>query len=364
MGIAATGISVIIGSLAMVPALATPARVAPAPAVVTKYTAPGYLYAVAAAASNNAWAVGSAGNGDEDKILLLHWNGSAWARVTRPAVLTGAGSLSGITVVSAKDAWAVGSAGRDTDPRSLLLHWNGSAWSQVTSPAPVAHAVLSGVTATASGGWAVGSYYTSQAAIGYFPLVFRLTGSKWARVTTSLGGDSSLGAVATTTTGATFAAGDHVGMITGLIARWNGHAWAWIKELPTYQGLSDLAAGPGGVAFVVGENGSGHGTATISLRWTGRAWQQAPVSKPYGPLNAVAFAPGGTAWAAGSAYPHSLIERWNGHEWAHVTSPSADDQLAGLGFSAASYGWAVGVTFTSSGQPRTVILHWNGSTWG
>lgn len=364
MGIAATGIAVIAASLAANTARAVPAQAVPAHAASTKYTAEGTLSGVAAAANNNAWAVGQAGsNNGTPKILLVHWNGSAWSRVTKPSVLTGAGTLSGITVVNAKDAWAVGSTGSLTAPHSLLLHWNGSAWSEVTSPAPVRDAGLSGVSATASSGWAVGYAYTGQAAIDYSPLVFRLTGSKWTRVKTSLGLDATLGQVATTTTGATLAVGDAAGMITGLTARWNGHAWGWTSKLPTYEGLFGLAAGPRGIAFTVGENGATVSPA-ISEEWTGNAWKKVTVAAPKGSwLSAVTFAPGGTAWAAGYAYPHSLIMRWNGREWTRVTSPSPDDRLAGLAFSAAKYGWAVGSIYNSSGNPQTVILHWNGSTW-
>jgi hypothetical protein len=85
-------------------------------------------------------------------------------------------------------------------------------------------------------------------------------------------------------------------------------------------------------------------------------------------LNAVAFAPGGTAWAAGS-YPsggslRTLVMRWNGKAWTRVTSPgAAGEELNGLAFSAASYGWAVGDTTSASGSGKTVILHWNGKAW-
>ena len=361
MGITATGISVIAASLAAMTAHATPA-----PTASTKYSTNGVLNGVAAASNSNAWAVGYTDVNYSPKILMVHWNGNAWSRVTSPPVLSGtAGQLSAITVVNAKDAWAVGSSGTLGTSHTLLLHWNGSAWSRVTSPAPVGDdAALNGVSATASSGWAVGYYYHGgQAAIDCYPLVFRLTGSKWTRVKTSLGSDAALGQVATTTTGATFAIGDLAGMITGLIARWNGHAWAWAKGLPTYQGLQGLASGPGGIAFVVGPNGSGSGSPVVALEWTGHTWKNVPVSAPYGSLNAVAVAPGGTPWAAGSIYPHSLIMRWNGSKWVHAISPSANDQLAGLGFSASNYGWAVGSTSNSSGKPETVIVHWNGSSW-
>jgi len=69
---------------------------------------------------------------------MLHWNGSTWSRVIKPAVLASAGQLAAITVVSASDAWAVGFTGTPTSQRTLLVHWNGTAWSQVTNPAPIA----------------------------------------------------------------------------------------------------------------------------------------------------------------------------------------------------------------------------------
>jgi hypothetical protein len=57
---------------------------------------------------------------------------------------------------------------------------------------------------------------------------------------------------------------------------------------------------------------------------------------------------------------HALILRWTGKTWDRVSSPGAASASAvnGLGFSAASYGWAVGAS--GSG---TLVLHWNGSTW-
>jgi hypothetical protein len=63
---------------------------------------------VAAGSAAHAWAVGYSGLLARSKVLMLHWNGAKWSRVTRPQVLTGPGALRAITVVSAKDAWAVG----------------------------------------------------------------------------------------------------------------------------------------------------------------------------------------------------------------------------------------------------------------
>lgn len=338
----------------------------------TSYSTTGGLLGVAAAANNSAWAVGYAGGISSPKILMLHWNGSAWSRVTKPSVLNGsAGQISAITVVNSKDAWAVGFTGNPVGTiHSLLLHWNGRAWSQVTSPAPVKDGALSAVTATTTGGFAVGYYYTGGSALDYWSLTFRLTGSKWSRIAARTN-DVTLDGVATTSATTTWATANEVGMITGGLAKWNGNGWSW-TPFPVegqYHALYGIAAGPGGIAFAVGANDNYPSSPPLSMEWTGHRWEKVTVSAPTASgLNAVTFAPGGGAWAAGAtsvAGGHTLIVRWNGHEWTRVTSPNPgpQTQLYGIRFSAANYGWAVGYSYASSGAAKTVILHWNGHTW-
>ena len=59
----------------------------------------------------------------------------------------------------------------------------------------------------------------------------------------------------------------------------------------------------------------------------------------------------------------ALIMRWNGHQWGRVSSPSTVGQLTGLGFATSKYGWAVGETNPYTSATKTLIEHWNGSTW-
>jgi hypothetical protein len=375
--IAATGVSVGLASVAASTAQAAPVHpaaahraAAPVPAG-TSYSTNGGLLGVAAAASNDAWAVGYAGRNSSPKILILHWNGSAWSRVTRPSVLESAGQLSAITVVNSRDAWAAGFTGNPLKTiHSLLLHWNGTTWSQVTSPAPVKDGALSAVTATTKGGFAVGYYFTGPSAVDYWTLSFRLAGSKWSRVAARTD-NAGFEGVATTSATTTWATANAVGMLTGGLARWNGKGWTW-TSFPVegqYHALYGIAAGPGGTAFAVGANGNFPSSPPLSMKWTGRKWEKVTVSAPKGGgLNTVTFAPGGTAWAAGStslAAQHTLIVRWSGRKWARVASPNdgPETDLYGIGFSAAKYGWAVGYSFSSSGTAKTVILHWNGRSW-
>jgi hypothetical protein len=379
--VATTAAAALLAGMAVGPARATVApamRGAAEHPAATSYSTVGRLTGVAAASAGNAWAVGAAGSAASEKVLMLHWNGRAWSRVTSPKVLDGtAGELTAITVVSGTDAWAVGvtgAAGSGKD-HSLLLHWNGKAWSQVTSPAPVIGGNLNAVTATAKSGWAVGYVNTNPnapACCAGTPLIFRLTGSKWSRVAEKLGNGAGLNGVAVTAAKTAWAIGMPVAMITGALAKWNGSAWSWVGSFPVqgaYQPLEGIAAGPGGTAFAVGNDNNLPGPP-ISMRWTGKAWQKVTVSAPTeSQLNAVAFAPGGTVWAAGStgfdAGSDAMIVRWSGKAWTRVASPSSgrDVVLSGLGFATAGNGWAVGDATTASGTSTTVILHWNGTTW-
>ena len=73
--------------------------------------------------------------GGPGMTLTLHWNGSAWSRVTSPNAGTSGNLLWGATG-SGNDVWAAGeySNGQFTPGQTLTLHWNGSAWAIVASP--------------------------------------------------------------------------------------------------------------------------------------------------------------------------------------------------------------------------------------
>jgi len=347
------------------------AQASPAAPSGTGYVTGGQLLGVGTAGPASAWAVGYTGTATTPKTLMLHWNGSAWSKVTAPAVLNGSpGQLSGITVVSAKDAWAVGFTGAYPDQRPLLLHWNGSAWSAVPSPKPIVGA-LSAVTATASGGWAVGA--TSQG--NGEPLILRLKGTAWSQVSAPSDPEgATLGSVAITGANTAWAAGDGnlEARITGRLARWNGTSWSWVTSFPilgVYHYLTGLAAGPEGTAWAVGEDLSAS-TVPLSMRLTGSAWVKAAVSLSQAATNGVTVAPGGTAWLFGSASETAggrtatVIARWTGRAWQRVSTPSptSDAEVSGSAFATAGNGWAVGASNLSS-SPNTLILHWNGSAW-
>jgi hypothetical protein len=84
LAIAAAGIPVSLASVVAGPASAAVHPAKAALPAATAYSTAGDLAGVAAASDSSAWAVGYAWTGISEKILMLHWNGSRWSRVTSP----------------------------------------------------------------------------------------------------------------------------------------------------------------------------------------------------------------------------------------------------------------------------------------
>lgn len=276
------------------------------------------FYGVAATSARQAWAVGNFSNPsvqDSQQILIEHWNGSAWRRMSVAGVSSG--GLFGVTATSTRNVWAVGEAG-DPDngsTRTLILHWNGAAWRRVPSPGNVRGAsaeLLAVSAASARDAWAVG--------------------------------DSGVNGQA-------------------LTLHWNGVSW---KKVPT-PAIADGAT-LNGVAdssraiWAVGTASSAP-YQTVILRWKGTSWVRVPSPSPSADGGSQLFAVaavGKVAWAVGYSGVSTLIERWTGTKWTRVPSPnraSAND-LAGVTVVSASDAWAVG-----QGNGQTLILHWNGKVW-
>ena len=119
------------------------------------------LNGVRPVSASDAWAVGddAGASGTHTKTLILHWNGSTWKPVASPNP-GGTGKdnyLFAVAATSARDAWAVGEIVASTGIQTLILHWNGSKWARVASPSPGTASELFAVSATsAANAWAVG----------------------------------------------------------------------------------------------------------------------------------------------------------------------------------------------------------------
>jgi len=148
------------------------------------------LASVTATSARFALAVGAFSSDPASSALeslSLRWRGSAWEQVAspNPGGVTGVAdftSLASVSAVSAENAWAVGD---DTDASSgaldsVVLHWNGSKWARVSSPNPSTTAtyLFSVCAVSAADVWAVGSYYDATTKSDY-TLVLHWNGISW-----------------------------------------------------------------------------------------------------------------------------------------------------------------------------------------
>ena len=100
------------------------------------------LNAIARIADNDIWAVGNTSPfSGGDTTLAEHFNGTSWTVVATPNPGPFGSVLSGVAAAATNNVWAVGSSFADNsfgepDPSTLIEHFNGSAWSVVPSPTP------------------------------------------------------------------------------------------------------------------------------------------------------------------------------------------------------------------------------------
>ena len=360
------------------------------PAAQAATTLPGDLLAVGASSASDAWAVGDNCAPGTCTTLALHWNGSAWSKVATPSPGTD-GSLDAVTVVSAIDAWAVGnycttSACSRAD--TLILHWNGTAWSKVSSPSPSSvNNALSGVVGVSStDAWAVG-YELKGTAGPDETMILHWNGTAWSRVTTpdpSAAGGNFLNAVTATSGSSAFAAGSYynpANVLDSLILRWNGTSWTKVKTPnpgTTTNQFSGVSASSASDAWAIGQAQTA-ASGNLLARWNGTSWSK--VSAPGGStgpgFTAVSADSATDAWLIGQFCPSNCgnpgspvdtaTAHWTGAKWSIVSSPSPSptgrNLLAGVSAVSPGDAWAVGGYPDSSNVQTTLILHWNGTSW-
>ena len=296
------------------------------------------LSGLAAISKNDIWAVGTLLTaGGIEQTLTEHWNGTRWMIVPSPTPVGATNSfLRGVAAVSHGNVWAVGRTQNSSGfSVTLIEHWNGHTWQIVSSPNPTgsANSSLLGVAAVHHDEdvWAVGDFI------------------------------------------------DSAGTFQVLIERWNGHMWQIVPSTaPAGGGLSGVAAVSHNDVWAVGNIEVSIGILRVLIEhWNGHTWQTIPGVNPAGSssvfLNGVTVVSHNNVWAVGNAFGttgscQNLIEHWNGHTWRTV--PSAN--LAGLacfsfnGVAAVPHDedvWAVGNAFGTTGSTVTLIERWNGHTW-
>ena len=163
----------------------------------------------------------------------------------------------------------------------------------------------------------------------------------------------------------------------GLIEHWDGSAWS-VVPVPDASGAV-LLTGVGAVsptnAWAVGVAESSRGVlSALILHWNGERWQVAQSPRPKGIqslFDTVSVTSADDVWASGyrtersTGEVRSLLEHWDGTSW-HVLPARSPGHFSNELFASRSFGdgkaWAGGSSANSSRQePRLLVEHVDGS---
>jgi hypothetical protein len=271
------------------------------------------LNGVAALSPSDAWAVGSAHSGDlpDQTTLVLHWNGTSWGIVPSPSPGTGGhNELFAVAANAPNDIWAVGSLTNSGNyAQTLIEHWDGTSWSVIPSPnVPGVNNELYGVAALASNDvWAVGY----KGVVEFETLIVHWNGSTWTIVPSptpqgfssilsavSASGPNDVWAVGRTRNPNTFRTGT-------LIEHWDGNSWTQVIGFggsgPDHA-LYGVAAATPGDAWAVGDSGA----LALIGRWDGSGWSAFPSPAVAARLFAAAAISSCDVWAVGQRYVENV----------------------------------------------------------
>jgi len=154
----------------------------------------------------------------------------------------------------------------------------------------------------------------------------------------------------------------------------------WISELPqpvvsgtVANDLTSVTTVSACDVFVAGTQQFTGATTALIEHWDGTEWLVTPT--PFLPSDHLHIASihgdaSNDVWAVGGfrdsqGIDRTLILHYDGSSWTQVPSPSPSSDfsdLAGVHAESANDAWAVG-DFDNNGVDQTLILHWNGTNW-
>lgn len=350
-----------------------------------------FLASVSCTSSAACIAVGGrAGHEQRDQILALSWNGARWSpQVPVNANHTQPNDLNSIACASSAQCFAVGSVGNFNfaDHRRLIEMWNGSAWSILAfgNPTGTLNTFLNSVSC---GGpslcFAVGDQ-NDNTDLTPGVLLEKWNGINWA-VQPPLpepAGAAAIGiqAVSCVSPSDCTAVGDaslnNFTQQTTLAEHWDGHGWS-IEPMPALgtsnQPVLTSVSCSGSTCMAAGTVFTPTGVAPLAEQFNGSKWSVTTLVTPAGAsgvaVRGLACTSTSNCYAVGAAgtSPGSsatLIEQWDGTDWAVVSSPNAagDNTLNGIsctsGQSCTAAGWAsTGASTQSTLAMKLSAGHW------
>ncbi len=321
------------------------------------------LMGVAAAAVDDVWAVGSYEVGGQiARPLALHWTGAAWWKVDAPNATSGDNLLNGVAALATGEAYAVGSASSLGTSQPLIEHWNETAWSIVPglpNPGPTVSQLFGVAATSASDVWAVGNYQDTNGQSQ--PLVLHFDGTTWTLVPTpSTGtGSSYLRAVTATSTSDAWTVGEYSngGRLRTLIEHWDGTAWTISPSPNPGAGnniLTDTSAHSPTDAWAVGEANQTSSLQPLVEHWNGSTWATVSTTTlaiPDGRLYSVQATGARALQTVGSQFDASAeqndplaLERHNATWTTQQTWPTTGDtSLSAITQTPSGDLWAAGI---------------------
>jgi hypothetical protein len=286
-------------------------------------------------------------------------------------------AFGGVACPSTTSCYAVGNYGVGSDVKTLAEHWNGSGWALMTTPSPSTYAFLSSVACPAKKScYAVG---TQQTVSGTKPLIEHWNGTLWGiEGSPSVPSTTtSLNAIACPSNTSCFAVSDYSSGsdVKGLIEHWNGSAWSIMSSPnPTsYVLLAGIACAGTSSCYAAGS--STVAGKTLVEHWDSHSWSVMSTPNPSTStataLSTITCPSSTSCFAVGTATTstvHDLVLRWNGHTWTIVGSPqpSGSTSMTPNSITCPSTTSCFIVGFwdhSVSSASKSLIEHWNGSSW-
>jgi len=256
------------------------------------------------------------------------------------------------------------------------------AWTVAAQPPFVGSGGLDDVNAFSStDAWGVGGVFTEADQVGH-TLIQHFDGTSWSGVASADGPggapQSSLSGVSAVAADDAWAVGNYIrpnNLVRTLIEHWDGASWTRVTSPnaghPAGGQMGDVVALATDDVWAVGSFGQGAPSRTLIQHWDGSSWSVVP-SPNKGPfpnsLSAVDAVSADDVWAVGTWFTKAFVDRtlilhWDGSSWHRVKGPNAGrvgvaNDVVAVAAIAADDVWAVGVRGL-----RTLIMHWDGTAW-
>jgi hypothetical protein len=350
-----------------------------------------FLASVSCTSSTACIAVGGrAGHRQRDQILALSWNGARWSpQVPVDVNHTQPNDLNSIACTSPAECFAVGSVGNFNfaDHRRLIEMWNGTAWSiqAIGNPTGTLNTFLNSVSCGGPSLCFAAGDQNDNTDLTPGVLLEKWNGINWT-VQPPLpepAGAVAIGiqAVSCVSPSDCTAVGDaalnNFTQQTSLAEHWDGHGWS-IEPMPALgtsnEPILTSVSCAGTTCMAAGVIFTSTGEAPLAEQFNGSKWSVTTLATPTGAsglaVRGLACTSTSNCYAVGAAgtSPGSsvtLIEQWNGANWAVISSPNAagNNTLNGISCTSTQSCMAVGRASTGASTQSTLAMKLSAGHW-